>query len=118
MAAITAATIAATTAAVSSGIGTGMSFAQASKQKKKAAEANAAAEKAMQEARKRLGINFAEQLSIQKEPYRLERERSRAAGAQLTEAARESERGAAAAAGRSLLIESVLLLKKICDSQT
>lgn len=98
MAAITA--IAAGVAAGSSLVGTGMSFAQASKQRQKASEANAAAEKAMQEARKRLGINFAEQLSIQKEPYRLERERSRAAGAQLTEAARESERGAAAAAGR------------------
>ena len=98
MAAITA--IAAGVAAGSSLVGTGMSFAQASKQKQKASEANAAAEKSMQEARERLGINFAEQLSIQKEPYRLERERSRAAGAQLTEAARESERGAAAAAGR------------------
>lgn len=98
MAAITA--IAAGVAAGSSLVGTGMSFAQAEKQKNKAAEANAAATKSMQEARKRLDLNFAEQLSIQKEPYRLERERSRAAGAQLTEAARESERGAAAAAGR------------------
>tara|TARA_R100000951_G_scaffold69939_2_gene58883 strand:+ start:9204 stop:9989 length:786 start_codon:yes stop_codon:yes gene_type:complete len=98
MAGITA--IAATAGAVASGVGTGMSFAQASKQKQKASEANAAANKAMAEARKRLEVNYAEQLSIQKEPYRLERERSRAAGAQLTEAARESERGAAAAAGR------------------
>ena len=100
MAAISAATVAATAGAVASGVGTGMSFYQAGQQKKKAAEANAAANKAMAEARKRLEVNYAEALSIQKEPYRLERERSRAAGAQLTEAARESERGAAAAAGR------------------
>jgi hypothetical protein len=39
-------------------------------------------------------------LGIQKTPYELEREAMLSAGAQATEAARESERGVAATAGR------------------
>jgi hypothetical protein len=80
--------------------GTAMSFTQASKQKKLQREAESDAVKAMAEARKKLDVNFYEQLGIQKEPYELEREALLAAGAQATQAGVESERGAAATAGR------------------
>jgi len=78
----------------------GMSFAQASKQRKAQARAERDAEKAMAEARGKLDVNFAEQMSIKKEAYDLEREALNVQGAQATEAGRESERGAAATAGR------------------
>jgi len=54
----------------------------------------------MAEARKKLEVNFYDQLAIQKEPYELEREALISAGAQAIEAGKESERGAAAVAGR------------------
>lgn len=79
---------------------TGMSFAQASKQKKLQREAESAAKAMMDDARKKLDVNFYDQLAIQKEPYELEREAMIAAGAQAIEAGVESERGAAATAGR------------------
>lgn len=79
---------------------TGASFAQAGKQRKLQREAQAEAQKAMQEARQKLEVNYYEQLGIQKEPYELEREALLASGAQLIEAGVESERGAAATAGR------------------
>ncbi len=78
----------------------GMSFAQASKQRKAQKRAERDAEKAMAEARGKLDVNFAEQMSIKKEAYDLEREALNVQGAQATEAGRESERGAAATAGR------------------
>jgi len=80
--------------------GSVMSFTQASKQKKLQREAEADAAKAMAEARKKLDVNFYEQLGIQKEPYELEREALVSAGAQAVAAGVESERGAAATAGR------------------
>lgn len=79
---------------------TGASFAQAGKQRKLQREAQAEATKAMQEARQKLDVNFYKQLGIQKEPYELEREALLASGAQLIQAGVESERGAAATAGR------------------
>jgi hypothetical protein len=79
---------------------TAMSFSQASKQNKLQKQAESDAEKAMAEARKKLDVNFYEQLGIQKEPYELEREALLASGAQAVEAGVESERGAAATAGR------------------
>jgi len=79
---------------------TGASFAQAGKQRRLQREAQAEAQKAMQEARQKLEVNYYEQLGIQKEPYELEREALLASGAQLIEAGVESERGAAATAGR------------------
>jgi hypothetical protein len=79
---------------------TAASFTQASKQKKLQREAESDAAKAMAEARKKLEVNFYEQLGIQKEPYELEREALLASGAQAIEAGVESERGAAAIAGR------------------
>lgn len=85
--------------AVSAG-SAGLSFAQAGKQRKLQREAQQDAEKAMQEARKKLEVNYYDQLGIQKEPYELEREALLSAGAQAIEAGKESERGAAATAGR------------------
>lgn len=79
---------------------TGASFAQAGKQRKLQREAQAEAQKAMQEARQKLEVNYYEQLGIQKEPYELEREALLSTGAQIIEAGVESERGAAATAGR------------------
>lgn len=78
----------------------GMSFAQASKQKKLQARAEQDAREAMAEARSKLDVNFAEQMSIQKEAYDLERDAMLSAGAQATQAGIDSERGAAATAGR------------------
>jgi hypothetical protein len=83
-----------------SAAGTTGSFIQAGKQRKAQAKAQDAASKAMDEARKALEVNYMKALGIQKEPYELQREAMLASGAQITEAARESERGAAAAAGR------------------
>jgi hypothetical protein len=90
--------------AVSAG-SAGMSFAQAGKQRKLQREAQSEANKAMQEARKKLEVNFYDQLAIQKEPYELEREALLTSGAQAIEAGVESERGAAATAGRVQLAQ-------------
>lgn len=79
---------------------TGMSFAQAGKQRKLMKEAEREADIAMQEARKKLEVNVFDQLSIQKEPFELEREALLSQGAQAIQAGVESERGAAATAGR------------------
>lgn len=78
----------------------GMSFAQAGAAKRKGALAASEAAKAMSEARRKLAVNYEAARSIQKEPYELQREAMIAAGAQATQAAVESERGAAATAGR------------------
>jgi hypothetical protein len=93
-------TVAAGVGLAATAAGTAMSFTQASKQKKLQREAESDAVKAMAAARKKLDVNFYEQLGIQKEPYELEREALLAAGAQATQAGVESERGAAATAGR------------------
>lgn len=90
--------------AVSAG-SAGLSFAQAGKQRKLQREAQQDAQKAMQEARKKLEVNYYDQLAIQKEPYELEREALLSAGAQAIEAGQESERGAAATAGRVQLAQ-------------
>ena len=79
---------------------TGMSFAQAGKQRKLMQQAEREADIAMQEARKKLEINVFDQLAIQKEPFELQREALLSQGAQAIQAGVESERGAAATAGR------------------
>ena len=84
-------------------VGTGLSFAQAASQKKEQRKAEDEAAKYMAEARKKLEVNFYEQLGIQKEPYELAREAVTSTAAQAIEAGRESERGAAATAGRVFL---------------
>jgi hypothetical protein len=91
--------------AVSTGLGTVLSFSQAAEQRKKAAEAEASAAKFIQEAKKRFEVNYAKALSIQKDVYEQERRATRAAGAQVSEALKESERGAAAGAGKVLAME-------------
>lgn len=87
------------------GIGTsltsaGASFVQAAQQNRAALKAKAEAEKAFTEAKKNLQVNFYEQLGIQREAYEREREAMLVAGAQAIQSGVESERGAAATAGR------------------
>ena len=94
--------------AVATGIGlattavtTGMSFAQAAKQRDIQLKAEAEASKYIEEARQKLSVNYLKGLSIQKEPYELEREALNISGAQAMEAAKDSDmRGVAATAGR------------------
>ena len=96
MAAITSAAI-----GLAVGVGTtAASFAQAAQAKKDQRMAELKAEEAMNDARKKLDVNFYESLSVKKEPYELEREALLASGAQAIEAGVESERGAGAVAGR------------------
>ena len=96
----TATLIAAGVGLAGTGVTTAMSFSQANKQKKLQKEAEAEADKMMASARARLDVNYMEALSVQKEPYELQREAMVAQGAQTVDAAQESERGTAAAAGR------------------
>jgi hypothetical protein len=84
----------------STALTTGFSINDLIKSKKLQKEADAEAEKAMTEARKFLDVNVYDALNIQMKPYDLEREAALTTGAQLIEAGRESERGAAAMAGR------------------
>lgn len=79
---------------------TTMSFVQAGQQKKKQRQAEAKAAEAMAEARKKLEINYAEELAIQKEPYELQREAMLSQGAQSIRAGQESDKGAEATAGK------------------
>jgi hypothetical protein len=95
------ATIAAATALASTAFTTGKSFSLASKQRKIQREAESDAAKAMAEARKKLEVNFYDNLSILKEPYEREREAIISAAGAATTAAQEGDtRGAAATAGR------------------
>lgn len=80
-------------AATSQLLGSGLSFTEARKQKRIQADAERRADQAMASARKSLEKNYMDALAIQKEPYELEREAALVAGAQATEALRESERG-------------------------
>jgi len=79
---------------------TAMSFAQAGEQKSKQRAAEAAASAAMEEAKKKLSINYTDELAVNKEPYELQREAMLSQGALAIQAGQESERGAAATAGR------------------
>ena len=79
---------------------TTMSFAQAGKQRNAQRQAERDADEAMQAAREKLQKNFYAEQGIKKEPYELEREALLSAGAQAIQAGVESERGAAATAGR------------------
>jgi|AOAMet1_18_M0_10_1038524.scaffolds.fasta_scaffold00045_13 hypothetical protein len=90
----------------STGISAGLSFGQAKKQRRKQMEAEAAAKEKMNKARKKLEVNFADALSVQKEPYERQREALLSAGSQALEAGVESERGGAATAGRVLAAQN------------
>ena len=83
------------------------SFIQAGDQKKKQKQAEADAEKAMAEARKKTDVNFYEELAINKEAYTAQREAMLSAGAQAIEAGKESQRGLAAAVGRTQKAQEV-----------
>jgi len=85
---------------------TANSFMQASKQGKMQREAEAKAAAAMAEARKKLEINYSKERAIQKEPYELQREAMLSAGAQAIQAGQESERGAAATAGKIYMAQN------------
>ena len=102
MAVATATAIALGGMAVSAGTA-GMSFAQAGKQKSLQRQAERDAQNAFDEARKDLGKNYYQAIGIQKEPYELSREGLLSSSFGLTQAAQESERGAAEAAGRIYL---------------
>ena len=93
-------TIAAGIGLAATAASTTMSFVQAGKQKEAQRNAERDAAEAMQEARKKLEVNVYDKLSIQKEAYELEREALLSQGAQSIQAGVESERGAAATAGR------------------
>jgi len=88
-----------------SAAGAGASFVQASRQSQLQQKAEAEASRTLEEARKKLDVNFYEQLGINKEAYELEREALLVQGAQAIDAAVESERGAASAAGRVQLAQ-------------
>jgi len=81
-------------------IGTGFSFAQAGSQRKRYKAAEKKAAESMEEARKRLTVNYVSQIGIDKEAYEEMREASLVSGAQTSEALAESERGVAAGIGR------------------
>ena len=98
--AITASTIAAGASVAATAATTGLSFIKAGQQKKAADQALKDADEAMQEARKQLEVNVYDKLAINKEPYDLQREAMLSQGAQAIQAGVESERGAAATAGR------------------
>ena len=79
------------------------SFIQAGKQKSLQRKAEQAAKDAMKVARKKLEVNFYDELAVDMTPYELEREAMLSQGAQLVQAAQEGEeRGAAASAGKIL----------------
>jgi len=81
---------------------TAASFIQAGQQKRKQQDFEADAAKALAEARQRLQVNYAEAMSVNKEPYNQERLAMLSAGAQIAQAAAESKRGAGAVAGQIL----------------
>lgn len=82
---------------------TAASWAEKAKQNRLGAQARREAEIAAADAKKKLEVNFSDQLSINKEPYRMASEAINSSVAQAIEASRESERGVAATAGRSAM---------------
>ena len=81
--------------------GTAASFGQAGAQRRKREAAQRAAEKAMADARKRLEVNYMEDLGINKGIYDIARDRSMVSAAGQLEAAREgSARGIGSTAGQ------------------
>jgi len=81
-------------------VSTVKSFSEAEKQKSLASEAATAAAKAMEEARKKLDVNVYEQIGLDNETYQQQLRSNVVAAAQLIDAGGESERGAAAVAGK------------------
>jgi len=79
-----------------------MSFVQAGKQSKLARSAQRDADEAFAAAEKQMDINYMEQLSISKQPYLAQREALNQVASQAIGVGAESERQAAATAGRVL----------------
>jgi hypothetical protein len=80
---------------------TAASFGQAAAQSKKQKRAELAAQRALEDARKRLDVNYMADLGINKEIYDIARDRSMVQAAGLMEAAREGRaRGVASTAGQ------------------
>ena len=96
MAATTLAIVGAATAVA----GAGASFNQAAKQNRLMSEAETKAAEALAAGKRELEKNYYSGLAIQKEPYELQREAIMGTAAQAIEAGKESERGAAATAGK------------------
>lgn len=82
------------------------SFIQSSKQDRLRRQAEADSAKAMEEARKKLGVNYTKGRAIQKEPYELQRESMLSQGNLLTQAGVESERGAPVVAGKVMMAQN------------
>jgi len=80
--------------------GAGASFNQAAKQNRLMSEAETKAAEALAAGKRELEKNYYAGLAIQKEPYELQKEAMMGTAAQAVEAGKESERGAAATAGR------------------
>lgn len=74
---------------------TGISMHQQNKAKTAQGKAETAAREAMAKARKRLDVNYQEASSINKDPYTMAIEASLQQGANATQAAKETQRGAA-----------------------
>ena len=99
--------------AIAAGVGlavtaatTAASFAQAAEENNKKQKAEEAAAASMMAARKKLDVNYYEQLGIQKEPYELARREMLVQGAMATEALREGDpRALAAGVGRVQLAQ-------------
>jgi len=83
--------------------GSAMNFAQAAKQGNLQRQAEDDAEKALAAARAKLEENFYEGLDINLKSFEQERNALAGVGQQLVQAGQESERGAAATAGRVML---------------
>lgn len=77
------------------GVTSGLSFYQSSQQRKQQKEAEAEAKIAMEEAKRKLDVNFYKSLGIQKEPYELEREAMLSNMSNTIYAGVESRRGVA-----------------------
>lgn len=89
------------------GASAGLSFYQSSQQKKQQKEAEAEAKLAMEEAKRKLDVNFYKSLGIQKEPYELEREAVLSNMSNTLNAGVESRRGVAEIANRVNLANNV-----------
>jgi hypothetical protein len=94
------AAIAAIGGLASTALTTGFSIRDMRRMRKLQKESDADALKFREKADKLLEVNVYDQLGIQMKPYELERDALASVGAQSIEAGRESERGAAAVAGR------------------
>ena len=106
MAAVTSAALM-TAGLVSSAAGATASFVQARKQRDLAEKAAQSATQAIEDARKRLDVNFYDKLAIPKEAYELQKEALLSAGAQAIQAGVEGQsRGVAPTAGRVYMAQN------------